>query len=84
MPDRRNRLVPELTERDLTGVPTVVLGAILSLVDQLEAYRPLTDAEAGLREVTLIVRAARNQLEEERFGRPVGRDELPRPASSPF
>lgn len=65
--------MPELTQRDLVGVPTVVFGAVLSLFDQLEAYRPLLPEEQSTREVVEEVRASRNQLQEERFGRPTAR-----------
>lgn len=75
--ERRNRPVPELTSRDLIGVPTVVLGAVLALFEQLEVYRPLTFEEQSAWEVVDEVRAARNQLEEERFGRPTSRAEHP-------
>jgi len=69
MPDRRRRTVPELEERDLEMVPTIVLGSVLALFDQLEAYRPLLDEEQSTRSVVSTVREGRNQLIEERFGR---------------
>lgn len=73
MPDRRRRTVPELEERDLDMVPTIVLGAVLALFDQLEAYRPLLDEEQSARRVVQTVREGRNQLMEERFGRGAGK-----------
>lgn len=66
---RRLRLVPELEERDLEGVPTIVLSGVLALFDHLEAYRPLLPEELSTRWVVDTVREARNQLLEERFGR---------------
>ena len=71
--DRRRRLVPELVREDLEGVPMPVLGGLMALLSQLEAYRPLTDEELSTREVVETERAARNQLYEERFGRPTAR-----------
>lgn len=69
MPDRRRRQVPELVEQDLTGVPVVVLGAVMALFDQLAALRPLLPEEQSTMEVVSLVRDSRNQLLEERFGR---------------
>lgn len=82
--DRRKRVVPELTERDLEMVPTIVLGAVLALFDQLEAYRPLLPEEQSSREVVATVREGRNQLMEERFGSGQGVRSVPRPHSEPF
>ena len=77
MTDRRPRPVPELDERDLDGVPLVALAALLALLDAVEDLRPLTDEEQSTRETVTVVREARNQLVEERFGRgtthPAGR-----------
>ncbi len=82
--DRRNRPVPELVEEDLQGVPTIVLGAVLALFDQLEAYRPLLPEELSTREAISLVRDARNQLIEERFGRGSSRSaNRSRPSTGP-
>ena len=70
MSDRRRlRQLPELEERDLEGVPSVVLAALMALFDHLEVWRPLTYEEQSTREVVSLVRDSRNQLLEERFGR---------------
>lgn len=69
MQDRRKRTVPELVERDLEGVPSIVLAAVLALFDQVEAYRPLLPEEDATKAVVSTVREGRNQLMEERFGR---------------
>lgn len=80
MPERRRRAVPELDERDLEGVPQVALSAIMALFDQLEACRPLLSEELSAMMVVQQVREGRNQLIEERFGRP---STVPSPGGSP-
>nr|CRY96554.1 hypothetical protein [uncultured prokaryote] len=84
MNDRRSRPVPELVERDLDGVPVLVLGVVLSMLDQLEAYRPLQPEELSTQRVVDQVRDGRNQLLEERFGsgtRLMPREHVPGPPS---
>jgi len=84
VPDRRRRAVPELVERDLDMVPTIVLGAVLALFDQLEGYRPLLDEELSTRVVVQTVRDGRNQLIEERFGSGGGVRSQPHQGQEPF